>query len=113
MKTRLFAIAAFVLLAGCNPTASEIEGTLVSRGLGTVEAACVARELDGRLQEKDWRMIAEVAGDTMRTPEEWKDMTIGEMGEKLNRLGDTRLISILLRAGMGCALLGDDRPLRL
>ena len=40
-------------------------------------------------------------------------MTIGEIGEKLTRLGDARLMGTLLRAGMGCALLGDDRPVRL
>lgn len=113
MTSRLFAIAALGLLAACNPTASEIESTLVSRGFKAAEAACVARELDGRLQERDWRMIAEVAGDTMRTEDEWKDMTIGEIGDKLTRLGDSRLMATLLRAGMGCALLGNESPATL
>lgn len=108
MKRLLFALP-LLALAACNPSASEIEGVLTSRGFGQKESACVARELGGRLQERDWLLIAEVAGDTMRTPDEWRDMTVGEIGDKLTRLGDTRLISTLMRAGMGCALLDGER----
>lgn len=105
----LILLPLLVLVASCKPTAPEIESALVGRGFGVGESACMARELAGRLTERDWRMIAEVAGDTMRTGDEWRDMTIGEIGDKLMRLGDTQLISTLMRAGMGCALLGDDR----
>ena len=110
MKRRaLLLMPAFGLLAACNPSSAEIESALLSRGFGKQESACVARELGGKLRERDWLLIAEVAGDTMRTPDEWRDMTIGEVGDKLTRLGDTRLISTLMRAGMGCALLGSER----
>ncbi len=110
MKARaLLLLPALGLLAACNPSSGEIESALLSRGLGKQEAGCVARELGGKLQERDWLLIAEVAGDTMRTPEEWKDMTIGEVGDKLMRLGDARLISTLMRAGLGCSLLGNER----
>jgi hypothetical protein len=110
---RLVLLLPAALLAGCNPTAEDVESALVSRGFGTTEAACVGRELAGRLSERQWRAIAEVAGDTMRTDEEWRDMTVGEIGDKLTRVGDPQLIGTLLRAGMGCALLGGERRERV
>lgn len=103
------AIAALVLLAACNPDAAEIESALTERGFGASESACMARELAGRLDERDWRMIAELAGDSMRTEDEWRDMTVGEISSKLARLNDTRLIATLMRAGMGCAILSEPR----
>lgn len=109
MRRALAILPALGLLAACNPSNAQIESALLSRGFGKQESACMARELAGRLQERDWLLIAEVAGDTMRTQDEWRDMTVGEIGDKLTRLGDTRLMSTLMRAGMGCALLGSDR----
>lgn len=107
MSVRWLAVSPLILLAACNPTASEVESVLMTRGFDKAEASCVAHELEGRLTESDWRMIAEVAGDTMRTDEEWKDMTIGEIGDKLSRLSDTRVAGTLLRAGIGCMILTD------
>jgi hypothetical protein len=109
MKTLLPLLPLLALLTACNPSAKEVETALVDRGFGARESACVARELDGQLDARDWRVIAEVAGDTMRTQEEWRDMTIGEIGDKLQRVGDSRLIATLLRAGLGCALIGGER----
>lgn len=112
MQRTLIVMSALLLLGACNPTAADVEAALTARGFSPRESACVARELDGRLNERDWNTIAEVAGDTMRTSDEWRDMTIGEIGDKLQRIGDARLVSTLLRAGVGCALLGDDHRRR-
>lgn len=109
MPRALALLPALGLLAACNPSNAQIESVLLSRGFGKQESACVARELSGKLQERDWLLIAEVAGDTMRTQDEWRDMTVGEIGDKLTRLGDTRLISTLMRAGLGCSLLSGER----
>ena len=105
MQRLVLALPALALLAACNPSAKEVETALVDRGIGRSEAACIARSLDGKLDERDWRVVAEVAGDTMRTNAEWRDMTIGEIGDKLQRIGDSRLIGTLLSAGVGCALI--------
>jgi hypothetical protein len=105
MKKMPLALVPLVLLGACNPSASEIESGLVMRGMEPAQATCMAGQLAGRLDERDWNMLAELAGDTMRTREEWEDMTVGDITDKLTRLGDTQLMGTLLRAGMGCAIL--------
>jgi DNA-binding transcriptional LysR family regulator len=111
--TRTLLAVPLLLVAACNPTASEIESTLAARGIAPKQASCVARELDGRLAERDWRLLAELAGDTMRDKDEWRDMTLGEMQDKLARISDSRVVATLLRAGIGCAVLeGLDAPRR-
>ncbi len=110
MKYRFLIFPGLLALAACNPSAEDIESALSARGFDNAQATCAARELNGRLGEREWNLIAEFAGDMMRSGEEWKDLTVREVTSKLVRLGDAQLIETLLRTGMGCALLGDKVP---
>lgn len=111
MKAKIFAAGALLAaLAGCKPAAEDIEFALIARGFSDAEATCVATGLEP-LDDHDWQMLAELFGDTQRPAEDWQDVTVGELQGKLIRLKDTRVLGVLLRTGLGCALMhgGLDR----
>ncbi len=91
-------------LSACRPDPVDIELALGARGMNSEQAECISGGLQA-LTDDDWRTLASFAADLAKTDEELKALTLNDIQAKLFQLNDQRLMTTLLRTGMGCTIM--------
>lgn len=103
----LSSLVCLTALAGCASRSDRIASALMDYGVPRQPAKCVARELDERLSNKQLRAIstafdqARKAGSSDRPGQR-----IGEALDALRDVGDREVVTVAMRAGVACSLMG-------
>jgi len=101
---RLLAFTILLGLASCASTyEARIETRLVDIGLSHSKARCMAQRLVDRLSESQLRSLGRLAG---LENHDIGTMTIAELLHRIKALGDTEILEVVARAGLGCTIRG-------
>jgi hypothetical protein len=106
MKPHCLLIALPLLAAACATTAvkeSRVRSALVDAGVRPALASCMARPMAEQLSVEQLRRLQAVRGIT-RAP--MRDITMGEVYDLMRRSVDPETMSVVTRAGLGCAITG-------
>lgn len=94
----LFALLA---LAACATPSRRISDKLVELGLPATQASCVGDSLQERLSLTQLRRLQELSRTEGVEP---RQITLGQIADRLRDPGDRALVGEIVRAGVGCAL---------
>lgn len=98
-------VLAALLLAGCATVSPEarVRTKLIDAGIRPPVAGCMAERMVDRLslvQLKRLQSLGGLSGDRMR------GMSVDELVHRLRALQDPEIVSVVLRAGIGCSIAG-------
>lgn len=97
--------AAALLLAGCATLSPEtkVRDRLIEAGIGRRTAGCMAERLVDRLSIGQLQALGRAA----RLPgRDVGRMSIRELIDRLEAVGDPEIVAVVTRAGLGCAIAG-------
>ena len=101
---RPLAAAILLGLAACASTyEARVESRLVDMGLSRSKARCMAERLVDRLSQSQLRKLGRLAGIENR---DIRKMTLSELFDRVEALGDPEILKVTTRAGIGCAIRG-------
>jgi len=105
VRPALIAAAAALALAGCATVSPEarVRSKLIAAGLRPSVAGCMAERMVDRLslaQLKRLQSLSNLANHDMR------EMSVDELVHRLRALGDPEIVSVVVRAGIGCSIAG-------
>ncbi|HJQ15658.1 MAG TPA: hypothetical protein VJ859_01545 [Allosphingosinicella sp.] len=101
---RVLLLSVVLSLSACASTyQSRIEAKLVAMGLSHSKARCMAERLVDRLSEDQLRSLGRLAALQHR---DVGKMSIEELIRRSAALGDPKIVAVVTRAGLGCAIRG-------
>jgi hypothetical protein len=103
--TRILPILALLLAAGCSTLSPEarVREKLIEAGVKPRMAECMADKLVRKLDGDQLHELARVA----RLPRDHPGhMSFDELAGRLRALNDPRIVEVVTRAGLGCAIAG-------
>lgn len=94
---------AALALAGCATVSPEakVRSKLIEAGLRPPVAACMAERMVDRLSIAQLRKLQSAGGLARH---DVRGMSIDELVHRLRALQDPELVSVVLRAGIGCSI---------
>lgn len=101
MRIPLLAVLAAALLASCASPADRITAALESRGVPSVQAKCMGTRLADRLDVSQLQRLNQLAKPNR---DRAGRLTLNQFLDELNRDGDPKLVSEVVRAGLKCVL---------
>lgn len=99
-------ILATLALSACASPEVRIAQKLMDYGFDRSTAYCVGDELEDRLSNRQLKTLATLASDLSKEGRNYRNMTVRELVDRVRRTGDPELLTVLTRAGIGCAVLG-------
>ncbi len=94
-------LAAALALAACASPQSRVETALIQAGVKAPMATCMARRMTDRLSIAQLQKLSRARG---APGEKVGDLSVGELLERVNRIGDPEVVSVVTTAGAACAL---------
>lgn len=105
MKPVLIAVTTAALLAGCAASyENRIENSLTSVGVAKPVAGCMAGQMVDRLSTAQLKRLARFTKDIDRR--EVERMSLRDIHKRFQAIGDPEIVEVVMRAGLGCALMG-------
>lgn len=106
MHRRLSSLASIALLmtfSACATVSPEarVRSKLIEAGLRPPVAACMAERMVDRLSLVQLKRLQSLGGLASRDP---RGMSIDEFAHRLRALNDPEIVSVVLRAGIGCSI---------
>ena len=100
-----FALAALVALAACATPSPEgrVRDALMDAGVSPPMAGCMAEHMVDRLSLAQLRRIGSLAKLPHR---DIGNMTVDEFLYRVRALEDPEILTVVSRAGLGCAIAG-------
>lgn len=96
------ATAACISLSACASIAKpSVEAALLDAGLRAPMAACMAQRMTDRLSITQLQKLKRLKG---APGEKVSDLSIGEMLERVRRIEDPEVVSVVTTSGAACAL---------
>jgi len=99
-------LAVTLAIGACASPEVRISQKLMDYGFDRSTATCVGNELDDRLSNRQLRTLADIITGLQRDGRDIRSMTVRELADHVRRSGDPELLTVLTRAGIGCAVLG-------
>ncbi len=101
-KLILPVVLASALLAGCASSyESRIASRLTDAGLSRPMAGCMAERMVDRLSRSQLKQLAHFGKGLGKDA---RNMTLGEIAQRFNAIGDPQIVEVVTRAGLGCAI---------
>ena len=102
---RILSIFAFLSLASCAALDPRIQvrDRLVEAGLRPAMADCLAEKLVRKLDRDQLKELARVAKLPRQHPGR---ISFNELADRLQAIQDPRIVEVVTRAGIGCAIAG-------
>lgn len=104
MRRPLFALSiAAMTLSACATVSPEarVRSKLIEAGLRPPVAACMAEHMVDRLSLVQLKRLQSLGGLAKHDP---RGMSIDALAHRLRALDDPEIISVVLRAGIGCSI---------
>jgi hypothetical protein len=103
--TKFAVLAALLALSACATTSPEakVRARLMEAGLSQTMAGCMAERLVDRLSMQELRRLGSLAKLGNR---DLGSMTIDEFLHRIRALDDPHILTVVTRAGIGCAIAG-------
>jgi hypothetical protein len=98
-------LALAAMLAGCGLVSPEakVRGKLLAAGVKPHMANCLAPKLVKKLSTAQ----LEALGKAVKQPrEDGHHLSIGDLADRLDAIGDPQIVDVVTRAGLACAILG-------
>ncbi|MFS0738154.1 hypothetical protein ABC347_13985 [Sphingomonas sp. 1P06PA] len=97
--------AAALLASGCATLSPEakVRDRLIEAGIGRRTAGCMAERMVDRLSIGQLRALGRVAKLPGR---DVGRLSVRELIDRLDALGDPEIVTVVTRAGLGCAIAG-------
>ncbi len=102
MRIALFVILAALALASCTSPADRITEALLKHGVHQRQAKCMGARLADRLDSAQLQRLSELS--KLDNPDRVDKLTLDQFLDQLNRSGDPKLVSQVVRAGLSCAI---------
>ena len=105
MMKRIGTMLALLALASCaalDPRV-QVRDKLIEAGLKPRMADCLAEKLVRKLDRDQLRELARVA---KLQHKDVGHMSIAELADRLRAIQDPRIVEVVTRAGLGCAIAG-------
>ncbi|QXQ07874.1 hypothetical protein KX816_07755 [Sphingosinicellaceae bacterium] len=102
MRIALFVILAALALASCASPADRITEALLKHGVHQRQAKCMGARLADRLDSAQLQRLSELS--KLDNPDRVGKLTLDQFLDQLNRSGDPKLVSQVVRAGLSCAI---------
>lgn len=102
---RILPLLALALLAGCSTLSPEarVREKLIAAGVKPHMAECMASKLVRKLDDQQLHELARIA----KLPREHPGaMSFDELADRLRAVNDPRIVEVVTRAGLGCAIIG-------
>lgn len=101
--TKLLTTAASLLVLGaCSSLAKpSIETALLDAGLRAPMASCMAKRMTDRLSLAQLQKLERLKG---APGEKIRDLSLSEMMERVRRIDDPEVVSVVTSSGAACAL---------
>ncbi|KKC27587.1 hypothetical protein [Sphingomonas sp. SRS2] len=98
-------ILAALALSACATVSPEarVRSKLIEAGLRPAVAACMAERMVDRLSLVQLKRLQSLGGLAKHDP---RGMSIDDFAHRLRALNDPEIVSVVLRAGLGCSLAG-------
>ena len=90
------------LLASCATPADRITEALVSHGIHQRQAKCMGTRLADRLDTSQLKRLSELS--KLPSQREGGKLGLTDLLDQLNRAGDPKLVSEVVRSGLSCAI---------
>ena len=96
-------ILAALALSACATVSPEarVRGKLIKAGLRPPVAACMAERMVDRLSLAQLRRLQSLGG---LAKHDMRGMDIDELVHRLRALNDPEIVSVVLKAGIGCSI---------
>lgn len=96
-------IVAALALSACATVSPEarVRSKLIEAGLRPPVAACMAERMVDRLSLAQLKRLQSLGGLAKRDA---RGMSIDEFAHRLRALNDPEIVSVVLRAGIGCSI---------
>jgi hypothetical protein len=105
MRRLALCLALAATLAGCGIVSPEarVRDKLLAAGVKPHMAKCLAPKLVKKLSTAQLEALGKVAA----LPHEDKHhLSIGDLEDRLEAVGDPQVVDVVTRAGLACAILG-------
>jgi len=105
IRLPLLAAIAAMALSSCTTVSPEarVRTRLIEAGLKPRIAGCMAERMVDRLSLAQLKRLQSLAGLQSHPIE---NMSVDELVHRLRALNDPEIISVVLRAGIGCSIAG-------
>lgn len=96
-------VLALALLAGCATVSPEarVRSKLIEAGLRPPVAGCMAERMVDRLSLVQLKRLQSLGGLARH---DMRGMSIDELVHRLRALDDPEIVSVVLKAGIGCSI---------
>jgi hypothetical protein len=93
--------ASFLALAACATPETRVRTALMDAGLSKPVSSCMAERMVDRLSLGQLQKLSRLGAlrDT-----KIRNLTVGEFLKQTRALGDPEILSVVTRAGVGCAI---------
>lgn len=97
------ALTALALLCGCATVSPEarVRSKLVEAGIKPPVAGCMAGRMVDRLSLAQLQRLGSLGGLSGR---DMRGMSVDELAHRLRALRDPEIVSVVLKAGIGCSI---------
>ncbi len=105
MKRLFLSLALVGLVAGCSTVSPEakVRDKLIAAGVKPHLASCMADKMVRKLDYSELKEVGRVA----KLPREHPGaITFDELTERLQAINNPHIVSVVTRAGLGCAITG-------
>ena len=102
MRFAPFFVLAAVALASCATPADRITEALLKHGVHQRQAKCMGARLADRLDNNQLQRLSELS--KLDKADSAGKLTLDQFLDQLNRAGDAKLVSQVVRAGLSCAI---------
>lgn len=99
--TRLFAVAAVLMLSACATPETRVRTALTDAGLSQPVAACMADRMVDRLS---LIQLNKLSGLKKLRGQDMRKVTVGEFLKRTRSLQDPEILSVVTSSGLICAV---------
>ena len=103
IAARFITITAFIALAGCATSQTQLQRGLINAGLPKAQSACMADRMVDKLSLFQLRRLSSLGNFE---DEKLADMTVSRFMRNIRALKDPEIITVTTRAALGCAISG-------
>lgn len=105
MRLSVLALASALALSSCTTVSPEarVRSRLISAGLKPGVAECMAERMVDKLSLAQLKRLQSLAGLQSHPVDQ---MSVDELVHRLRALDDPQIVSVVLRAGIGCSIAG-------
>jgi len=105
MRPLILALSAALTLSACATVSPEarVRTKLIEAGVRPPVAACMAQRMVDKLSIAQLRRLQSLSGLNRQS---MGAMSIDEIAHRLRALNDPEIVTVVLRAGIGCSIAG-------